>query len=489
MEQPILAGFYPDPSVCRVGDDFYLVNSSFEYLPGVPVHTSRDLVQWRQIGHVFESLEQLDLSAARSSGGVFAPTIRHHDGMFYMITTDIGTMTEGHVIAHATDPAGPWSVPVRVETITGIDPDLFWDVDGTCHVTGLGFGAPGMSGIVSAPIDPLTGALLGPVRMLWQGTGLANPEGPHVYRIGDWYYCLLAEGGTERGHCVTIARAASLAGPWEACPHNPVLSHRSTAHPVQNTGHADLVEMADGSWAMVFLGVRPRGITPHFHVNGRETFVAGITWVDGWPVVDEQRFTVPGARHDFADDFGTWPLHPRWISARGVHLAAVGPAADGGCLVRPVDAEGPTMCVRARDNGWITEAEFADGDAALQVYLASGYWAEVRVEAGAAVAELCVANVRVELGRQSLPSPVLALRATAIDIVPDSPFSVSAPDEIVLSACTADGVHELGRFDGRLLSTEVAGGFTGRMIGVRALGAPVRLTSFTYAPQPSTPAT
>lgn len=482
MDRPIIAGFYPDPSACRVGDDVYLVNSSFEYLPGVPVHTSRDLVTWRLVGHVFEGFEQLDLRGAGSSRGVFAPTIRHHDGVFFVITTDIGTVMDGHVISHATDPAGPWSVPVRVEGIRGIDPDLFWDVDGTCHVSGLGFGAPELSGIVSVPIDPMTGRQLGPVRKLWQGSGLANPEGPHLYRIGEWYYCLLAEGGTERGHAVTIARSTSLDGPWEPCPRNPVLSHRSSTHVVQNTGHADLLELADGSWAAVLLGVRPRGITPHFHVNGRETFVVGIDWVDGWPVVDEARFTVPGADHAFRDDF-TGALDQRWVSPAGVHLSAVHGADDGGVWVDPIDVRGPALCVRARDNAWTVEAVAAEGRLALQVYLATDYWAEVRVEDGAAVAELFVAGIRAELGRVPLVEPVLALQASSIDIVPTTPFSVSAPDEVVLGVRTEAGLQEVARFDGRLLSTELAGGFTGRMIGVRAVDAPARLASFSYVPR------
>lgn len=482
MDRPIIAGFYPDPSVCRVGDDYYLVNSSFEYMPGVPVHTSRDLVHWQPIGHVFETVDQLDLRGAGSSRGVFAPTIRHHDGVFYLITTDIGTVMQGHVISHATDPAGPWSVPVRAETITGIDPDLFWDTDGTCHISGLGFASPELSGIVSAPIDPMTGKLLGPVRKLWQGSGLANPEGPHLYRVGDWYYCMLAEGGTERGHAVTIARSTSLDGPWEPCPHNPLISHRSSTHPVQNTGHADLVEMADGSWAAVLLGVRPRGITPHFHVNGRETFLVGVDWIDGWPVFDESRFEVAGADHAFIDDF-VGPLDQRWISPGGVHFDAVRPAEEGGLHIEPVDVLEPTLCVRARDNAWTAEAVVGDGPLALQVYLATGYWAQLRVEGGEALAELCVAGIRTELGRASLHGPVLALQASSIDIVPTSPFSVSAPDDVVLRVRTDTGVHEIARFDGRLLSTEVAGGFTGRMIGVRAVGTAARLTSFSYTPQ------
>jgi beta-xylosidase len=193
-----------------------------------------------------------------------------------MVTTNFNEARNGHLIVSATDPAGSWSAPVHTEGVLGIDPDLFWDTDGTCYLTWTGFDQSG-SAILHAPIDPQTGTLIGDARRTRQGTGLAYPEGPHVYRRGDWYYLKLAEGGTERGHAVTIARSRSLDEPWESDPANPILTHRSTSHPVQNTGHADLIETPDGRWAMVHLGVRPVGPTPGYHLNGRETFVAEST--------------------------------------------------------------------------------------------------------------------------------------------------------------------------------------------------------------------
>lgn len=371
--EPVLPGFYPDPSICVADGTYYLVSSSFEYLPGVPVRASTDLVHWEPVGHVHHTREQLDLRGVPSGGGTFAPTIRFHDGVFWAVTTDIGTVGEGQLLSTATDPRGPWSIPVRVPGTAGIDPDLFWDEDGTCHLTWSGF-LDGAHGILSRPIDPRTGEVLGEIRRMWQGTGLAHPEGPHLYRVDGYFYCLLAEGGTERGHCVTIARATSLDGPWESAPGNPVLTHRSTAHPVQNTGHADLVELADGSWAMVHLGVRPRGRTPQFHVNGRETFVVGIDWVDGWPVVDEGRFAVPRVDTAFVDTF-SGDLDLRWVSPSGVHrdlvssvpgvgmtilahadAAALGGGGGSGDGERDGDGERsgatvavrPALCVRAR---------------------------------------------------------------------------------------------------------------------------------------------
>ena len=164
--------------------------------------------------------------------------------------------------------------------VLGIDPDLAWDDDGNCWV----HCSAGGGGILRYRIDDRTGDVLdGPV-LAWTGTGLQFPEAPHLFSRDDWWYLLIAEGGTERGHAVSIARAPSPIGPWESCPANPILSHRSTDHPVQNTGHGDLVEAVDGSWWMVLLGTRPRGITPGYHVLGRETFLVPVDWVDGWPV-------------------------------------------------------------------------------------------------------------------------------------------------------------------------------------------------------------
>jgi xylan 1,4-beta-xylosidase len=275
FRNPVIPGFAPDPSVCRAGGDYHLAVSSFEYVPGVPIWHSRDLVRWRQIGNALDRPEQLalppDLLASR---GVYAPTLRHHDGRFWLVTTVVGGA--GTIILTAEDPAGPWSDPVHLD-IPDIDPDLAWDEDGRCWCT--------FAGVRTVPIDPATGTLLGTPQRIWSGTGLQYPEGPHLYRIDGWWYLLLSEGGTECGHALSIARGRSPRGPFEPCPANPVLSHRSTDHPIQNTGHGDLVRARDGSWWMVLLGVRPRGRTPSYHGLGREVFLAPVRWEDGWPVV------------------------------------------------------------------------------------------------------------------------------------------------------------------------------------------------------------
>ncbi|MFC5911674.1 family 43 glycosylhydrolase, partial [Streptacidiphilus monticola] len=187
---------------------------------------------------------------------------------------------DGNLIVTATDPAGPWSEPTYLPDVHGIDPDLAWDEDGTCWCT--------VAGVSQYRINPHTGETLTEASPVWSGTpGALAPEAPHLYRIGDHWYLMIAEGGTERGHGVSIARGPSPSGPFEPCPWNPILTHRSTRKPIQNTGHADLVQAPDGSWWMVLLGVRPQGGTPGWHILGRETFLAPVTWQDGWPLVGE----------------------------------------------------------------------------------------------------------------------------------------------------------------------------------------------------------
>ena len=320
VTNPVIPGCHPDPSVCHVGDDYYLACSSFEYFPGVPVFHSRDLVHWTQIGNALDRPSQLRLPPdTPASAGIYAPTLRHHDGRFWLIVTNVSD--EGNLLCTATDPAGPWSDPIRLPGVTGIDPDLAWDADGNCWCT--------FAGIDQVRIDPRTGRVFGPPQRLWSGTpGAKYPEAPHLYRIGDHWYLLIAEGGTERGHGVSVGRGRTPTGPFEPCPANPILTHRSTDHPIQNTGHADLVRGPDGSWWMVLLGVRPRGGTPGWHVLGRETFLAPVSWVDGWPVVGELSLVQPAP---------PWPLQPEPVvphRGRDCRLAKAAVGCDGRCRRR-----------------------------------------------------------------------------------------------------------------------------------------------------------
>lgn len=280
---PVLPGFYPDPSVCRVGQDYYLVTSTFEYFPAVPIFQSRDFIHWRQIGHCLTRSSQVQLANIGASRGIFAPTLRSHAGRFYLVTTNVSY--GGNFFVSTDDPAGEWSEPVYLRQ-GGIDPSLCF-ADGHVYLTGALAGT--RRGIYQCEIDISTGEQLTETRSIWSGTGGRWPEGPHLYHLGEYYYLLIAEGGTEYGHMVTMARSKSPWGPFESCPRNPLLTHRDEDnHPIQGTGHADLIEAHDGSWWLVFLAFRPRN--GNYHHLGRETFLAPVTWLsDGWPQVTPEK--------------------------------------------------------------------------------------------------------------------------------------------------------------------------------------------------------
>lgn len=486
--EPILPGFYPDPTICRVGDDYYLATSSFEYFPGAPIFHSTDLLSWTQIGHILTRRSQFRKGESRPSTGIWGSTLRHHDGRFWFVTTNASDYAAGQVVVHAEDPAGEWSEPVLVPDAVGIDPDLCWDDDGTCYLTWhpLDF-ETGEQGISQAPLDLASGSLTGPSYPVWQGTGLIGAEAPHLYRVGEWWYLVLAEGGTERGHCVTVARAARPWGPYEECPANPIFSRRSTGHPVQNTGHADLVETASGDWAAVYLGARPRGSSPGFHVLGRETFLAGIDWVDGWPVFDSERYDVRAGDTSFTDEFTGPDLDLRWVSPRSepASVAAVEPGA--GLVIRPVpdDPEG-LVCTRVRDLSWTADAVVGESGRFL-LRIDDRHWYGLTFEGGQVRAEARIGDVTQVVASVPIDTNEVSLRIEAL--APSDrpvPFGHAGPDDVVLSVLSvvaSGGAQQLARLDGRYVSTEVASGWTGRMLALGTSGTTARVTSVTYRPQ------
>lgn len=284
---PILSGFHPDPSICRAGEDFYLVTSTFEFYPGVPVYHSRNLVDWELLGYCTTEENEFNLEKSAPSGGIYAPTIRYHEGMFFMITTNVSD--KGHFIVYTEDIKKGWSKPQWISG-GGIDPTLFWDDDGRVYFVSNGNDEEGRSTIEICEINPFNGKLLSERRILSYGCGGKYPEGAHLYKRFGKYYLMLAEGGTEYGHMETIQRADHIYGPYEPCPHNPILTHRDdTKGEIHCTGHADLVEDQNGNWWMVCLGTRCNGgeigIMMQHHL-GRETFLTPVIWSeDGWPIV------------------------------------------------------------------------------------------------------------------------------------------------------------------------------------------------------------
>ena len=335
-ENPIIPGFYPDPSICRVGEDYYLVTSSFEFFPGVPLWHSRDLVNWQQEGYILTRESQLPLKNCRISGGIYAPTLRYHDGKFYMITTN--THFGGNFIVTADDIHGPWSDPVWIQH-DGIDPSLFWDDDGKVYYIGTWIDGDDPQGIGQFQLDPSTGEKLSETKIIWYGTGGRCPEAPHMYKLNGWYYLMLAEGGTEYGHMVTMARSRNVWGPFESCPRNPILSHRDDIRsPFQAIGHADITTDVEGNWWMVFHGIRPTNAQLH-HI-GRETMLSPFVWDEnGWPVVNGGKsitaeMTGPGTgtqlrRKKWRDDFDGEAFHARWSWLRNPDMENYTPSAQG----------------------------------------------------------------------------------------------------------------------------------------------------------------
>ena len=336
-QNPIIPGFYPDPSICRKGEDYYLVTSSFEFFPGVPLFHSRDLVNWKQIGHCLTRKSQLNLTGIPCSRGIYAPTIRYnsHDDLFYMVTTNVPN--GGNFYTTARDPSGEWSEPVFVEQ-GGIDPSLFFEDDGSAHfISNDRDRSRPRAGFHCAPIDLKTGNFLRPARPLWGGIGENAPEAPHLYKINGWYYQMIAEGGTELGHMVTIARSRELYGTYEPCPYNPILTHKNRKGDlIQATGHADLIEDSNGKWWAVFHGYQQTH--QYFHHLGRETFLAPVNWVDGWPLINNKEpittlmnvdcSTVQELSTDYTADFSKG-IDFNWAYLRNPDENAYGTGSDG----------------------------------------------------------------------------------------------------------------------------------------------------------------
>ncbi|PSN65212.1 beta-xylosidase [Corynespora cassiicola Philippines] len=294
ITNPILPGFHPDPScifVPEFNSTFFCVTSTFNWFPGLPIYASRDLLHWKHVSNALNRPEQLPSLAYinRGQSGIYAPTIRYHDGTFTVITTVANqalpreNLTRwDNIIFNTKDPYGEWDDPIHYYG-PGIDPSPFWDDDGTAWVSST-FNS---SGVVHAPVNLTTGEVTLPFKWLWIGTGGAAPEAAHIYKKDGWYYVLLAEGGTREKHMVTMARSRSLHGPFEGAPNNPLLTaFNNTESYFQAVGHVDLFQDGKGQWWAAGLTVRAGGNyaeDPH-HANfpmGRETFLVPVEWPEG----------------------------------------------------------------------------------------------------------------------------------------------------------------------------------------------------------------
>lgn len=284
---PILRGFFPDPSIVRVGDDYYMVNSTFEYFPAIVISHSRDLIHWEIIGHGVTRNDYLDFFGLEDSHGMWAPDISYHDGVFYIMATlrlnggadEAGSkVIRRQMVIRSDKPEGPYSKPVFIE-VGGIDPSHFVDDDGSHYML-----VNSAARLVKLNTD-CTAAVAEPVT-IWAGTGARCPEGPHLLKHKGYYYIILAEGGTGYGHRVSVARSRELYGPYESSPHNPVLTQTDPQARIQRAGHGKLVQTPEGDWWMVYLCGRPN--EGNFTTLGRETSLDPVTWTtDGWFVVND----------------------------------------------------------------------------------------------------------------------------------------------------------------------------------------------------------
>ncbi|KAF2010853.1 glycoside hydrolase family 43 protein [Aaosphaeria arxii CBS 175.79] len=380
FRNPIISGVNADPTAIRVGDDYFLVTSSFEYFPGLPIYHSTDLVDWKIIGHGLTIKNAIYDRQLLASGGIFAPTLRHYNGTFYLITNyaDSFNPSDQRPFLITTNDifSGNWSMPTYFDQ-TGIDPDLFFDDDGCVYLsTALPEFAPtgGNSTIWQSQVDVTSGkSLIQPVMIYRSDLPLKIrwAEGPHVYKINGSYYLSVAEGGTEVLHRQTIHRGPSPSGPWEASPLGPLLFNgRDTSAPVQQTGHADLIVRPDGKWYSVFLAVRPQN--PN-NINGswilgRETYLSPVTWSeDGWPLANNgSEITFEMADPDIAatsienttwhDTFSSSVLDPSW-EFRGTPYGDWYRINDSSLVLRgtprALDAlDGMALVIRRQDSLW-----------------------------------------------------------------------------------------------------------------------------------------
>lgn len=486
MSGLLLPGFHPDPSIVEVDGVYTLVTSTFEYLPGIPVHRSTDLVSWELVGHVLTRPEQAQLADVPTPGGVWAPTIRHHDGLYYCVVT-VMMGPRGCVVFTAEDAAGPWSDGVPIPAVGGIDPDLAWDDDGTAYVTFAAF----PHDIQQVAVDLATGEALEEPRAVWAGSGLYAPEGPHLYSRDGWWYLLVAEGGTDRGHAVTIARSRSPRGPFEGCPHNPVLTSRSTGLPVQNQGHADLVTTPGGGDAMVLLGVRPQGLAQAFSPMGRETFLADVTWSDGWPTGTPVASVGTAPPESVVVDL-TEPLDAEWIAVRRLPTEVATPTPQG--LEITGDGTGlggrrPSFVGIRQRHPHVSFAASVDATAGVggvALRLDEDHVLALEADGVAVTARAVLARFEHTWAATVADGPL----RLGVDLVPassDFRDGMVGGDTVTLWAETAGTRTVLAELDGRYWTYESAKSFTGRVLGLYSTTGTVTFGDAVYEGSDPTP--
>ena len=499
FRNPVLAGFHSDPSVTAANGKFYLVASTFAFFPGIPVFESEDLVHWKQVGSAIHRPGQLDFDGLGMSRGVFAPAIEYHDGTFYVVNTSVDA--GGNFFVTAKDPAGPWSDPVCLPTIGGIDPSLFFDDDGKVYILNNDEPAvpvryDGHRAIWLQEIDIASGKPFGPRKVLIDG-GVKpeeNPiwiEGPHIYKVDGWYYLSDAEGGTGPQHSQVVLRSRDVWGPYEPYEHNPILTQRDLDPdrplPVTNAGHADMVQGPDGTWWATFLASRNYG-RDHYN-TGRETFLLPVTWKDGWPVIlprgEKIPYVLPGpswmktpadqapmtGNFTWRDEFDVVELGRGWMTPRVPKTQWYdGSSRPGWLTIHPLrerlDAKVNMSFYARRQQHLVFEASTAleppaPGVAAgLAAFQGDDHWYFLGARRD---------GDRLEV--------FLEKKAGEGDPEVVATQSIAAPGQLVLHIEGDEGRYGFGfdggegvqwlvrDADGTILSTDVAGGFIGATLG------------------------
>ncbi len=496
---PLLPGCYPDPSVVRVGDDYYMVNSSFAFYPGVPLWHSTDLRNWERLGYVLNRREQLDLpDSLRISGGIYAPDISYnpHNGTFYMITTLVDN--GGNFYVTTTDPKkGEWSDPVWLPEVGGIDPSFLFDRDGKAYI--VNNDAPdgealyeGHRAIHIHDFDWQTGKVTGESQVIVNGGVNIDEkpvwiEGPHLYNVDGKYFLMCAEGGTGPDHREVIFESDSPKGPFRPCRINPILTQKdldpSRPDAVTCAGHADLVEDKNGKWWAVFLGVRPYGADGH-DIMGRETFIHPVNWKKGQPVITEPGEVLAGRRQKEFEPtlWGGGALSPVAFFIRNPQSAFYGINEDGSLSLVASEVALRDKKSPSAIGMWATESAFD-----LSVSLD-----EFTPETSADIAGLLLFQddeCNIVFGKTMNGYGETVVRVTgrskggvckeAEAILSDPAASlrlkIKADGKGVYSFAYAEGEADFTPMDlelpASMLSTRTAGNFTGTMIGLYASSA------------------
>lgn len=472
---PVVKGFYPDPSVCSANGKYYMVCSSFQYFPGVPLFESGDLVNWTQIGYVLTRENQVMLDKINSSGGVFAPTIRYNNGRFYMVTTNDTTHQNFYV--YTDDIYGEWSDPVYVDQ-GGIDPSLFFE-NGKAYFMSNGSDDNGIGGVVQCEINIETGEKLTPSKCIWQGSGGRYLESPHLYKINGMYYLMAAEGGTEYGHMITCARADSVWGEFTGCPSNPVLTNRNKApYLIQGIGHGDLIQDKYGEWHILSLGFRQIHMWMPYHNLGREVFLIPVKFgSDGWFTAGkdgtaEYEYEIKGdfsqtEKKVYTFENTSWDID--WCFLRRPDFSSYELHNDRavlhGCEITLEEADSPTfIALRQRDFEFelSVNVNLDSGEAGVTCYMCEDEHYDIVIKENSGSYE---AVLKLNIGGiKHIQKAVGISSGTAKLIVRADNFRYNF---YVL----ADGTEiYLGSGSTKYLSSEVSGGFTGTMLGLYSVG-------------------